>query len=104
VYVLPSFDEPFPMTLLEALSEGVPSVCTTSCGIAGDLAMTGAALVAEPSAPSLASAVGQLLRDAQLRNRTSEAARAASRAQYGMAAVAIQLERLYMRIAEGDSA
>ena len=32
VYVLPSFDEPFGMTILEALSVGTPVVCTTSTG------------------------------------------------------------------------
>ncbi|MCX5375753.1 glycosyltransferase [Streptomyces sp. NBC_00091] len=38
VYVLPSVDEPFPMSVLEALAVGVPPVVTHSNGLARDIA------------------------------------------------------------------
>lgn len=37
VYVLPSLNEPFPMSVLEALSVGTPTVISTSCHIASEL-------------------------------------------------------------------
>jgi len=49
VYVLPSVDEPFPMSLLEALALGVPSVCTDTCHIAAPLRDRGAAIVTDGS-------------------------------------------------------
>jgi glycosyltransferase involved in cell wall biosynthesis len=61
VYVLPSVDEPFPIALLEALAAGVPSVCTTGCGLANELRRYGAAIVADPAPQSLASAIAEAL-------------------------------------------
>jgi glycosyltransferase involved in cell wall biosynthesis len=49
VYVLPSINEPFPMSLLEALSLGVPSVRTDTCDIADLLIEYNAALVTDGS-------------------------------------------------------
>ena len=34
IYVLPSINEPFPMSVLEALSVGVPVIVSNSCGLA----------------------------------------------------------------------
>lgn len=45
VYVLPSVDEPFAMTVIEGLSAGTPVVCTVTCGIADEVAHRGAAIV-----------------------------------------------------------
>jgi glycosyltransferase involved in cell wall biosynthesis len=78
IYVLPSVDEPFPMTLLEALALGRPAVCTDSCGIAPALIDHGAAVVVSPGADSVADAVRKLLASpderAQLGARAAETA------------------------------
>ncbi|GAA3655638.1 glycosyltransferase [Streptomyces chitinivorans] len=95
VYVLPSVDEPFPMSVLEALAAGTPVVCTDSCGIAGELERRGAALVTDGSPGALAGAVLSLLEDRSLRERTAAAGRAAVRERFSVAAVADRLERLY---------
>jgi glycosyltransferase involved in cell wall biosynthesis len=95
VYVLPSVDEPFPMSLVEAMALGVPSVCTTSCGIAGLLRELDAAVVAEPDVASLAVAVLGLLADDARRAALGARARAAVAAQFSVAAVADALERDY---------
>ncbi|MGK5448679.1 glycosyltransferase [Streptomyces radiopugnans] len=95
VYVLPSVDEPFPMSVLEALAAGTPVVCTDSCGIAAELERRGAALVTDGSPGALAGAVLSLLEDRSLRERTAAAGRAAVRERFSLAAVADRLERLY---------
>ncbi|MFH0241131.1 glycosyltransferase [Streptomyces sp. HK10] len=95
VYVLPSVDEPFPMSVLEALAAGTPVVCTDSCGIAAELERRGAALVTDGSPGELAGAVLSLLEDRSLRERTAAAGRAAVRERFSVAAVADRLERLY---------
>jgi glycosyltransferase involved in cell wall biosynthesis len=95
VYVLPSVDEPFPMSVLEALAAGTPVVCTGSCGIAAELERRGAALVTDGSPEALAEAVLSLLEDRSLRERTAAAGRTAAREEFSLAAVADRLERLY---------
>ncbi|MCJ0871625.1 glycosyltransferase [Streptomyces sp. AP-93] len=61
VYVLPSVEEPFPMSVLEALSVGVPSVVTHSNGLARDIARAGAGAAVEPGPAGVAAAVLALL-------------------------------------------
>lgn len=101
VYVLPSVDEPFPMTLLEALSLGVPSICTTRCGLAGPLETVGAVLVAEPEVEPLARAMQRLIEDERLRERLSDAGIHATRTTFGIAGVVDRLQAEYRAAAAG---
>lgn len=95
VYVLPSVHEPFPMTVLEALAEGTPVVCTDSSGIAAELARRQAALVTDGSPEALADAVAALLEDRALRSRLAEAGRRAIDEVFSIRAVVDQLEDIY---------
>jgi glycosyltransferase involved in cell wall biosynthesis len=95
VYVLPSVHEPFPMTVLEALAEGTPVVCTDSSGIAAELARRQAALVTDGSPEALADAVGRLLVDEALRGRLADAGRRAIDEVFSIRAVVDRLEELY---------
>ncbi|MFI9251610.1 glycosyltransferase [Streptomyces sp. NPDC053069] len=95
VYVLPSLVEMFPMTVLEALAEGTPVVCTSSCGIAGELADRQAAMVTDGSPQALAEAVGRLLTDAALRRRLVDAGHRAIREVFSIRAVVDRLEDMY---------
>ncbi|MEU9105408.1 glycosyltransferase [Streptomyces xanthophaeus] len=61
VYVLPSVDEPFPMSVLEALSVGVPPVVTHSNGLAREIAAAGAGRAVDPGPAGVAAAVLSLL-------------------------------------------
>jgi glycosyltransferase involved in cell wall biosynthesis len=103
VFVLPSVDEPFPMTVLEALSSGTPTVVTDSCHIAGDLARRGAVAVSGSSPMQLADVVHGLLgnpeRQAELRTAGFEALGDA----YGIESVVDNLEASYARVIQGRS-
>jgi len=98
VYVLPSFDEPFPMTLLEAMSLGLPCVCTDSCGISAELRETGAAVVTDGSAENMAAAVRELLRDGGRRRALGRRARAVAQRLYSVTGVADRLEEIYSSV------
>ncbi|MER5428324.1 glycosyltransferase [Streptomyces sp. NPDC002588] len=95
VYVLPSVREPFPMTVLEALAEGTPVVCTDSSGISAELARRKAALVTDGSPEALADAVAALLADGELRRGLADAGRRAIDEVFSIRAVVDRLEGLY---------
>jgi glycosyltransferase involved in cell wall biosynthesis len=98
VYVLPSVDEPFPMSLLEALSLGVPSVCTDTCGIAELVAQYRAAVVTDGSPEQLADAVQHLLDDDDARVALSRRARKVVREVFSIEAVVDELEAIYTAV------
>jgi glycosyltransferase involved in cell wall biosynthesis len=98
LYVLPSVDEPFPMSLLEALSLGLPSVCTDSCGLADVLQEHGAAVVTDGTVNGLASAVQAILTSPPLRSELSSNALKMIAERFSMQAIGDQLERSYREI------
>jgi glycosyltransferase involved in cell wall biosynthesis len=93
VYVLPSVDEPFPMSVLEALSVGTPPVVTGSNGLAAEISRTGAGRVVG-GADGIAPAVLELL-DAGAGQAASQAAWELSRTSFSMDAVVDELRRIY---------
>jgi glycosyltransferase involved in cell wall biosynthesis len=96
LYVLPSVDDQaYPMSLLEAMAAGVPSICTTVCGLAGTLAREGAAIVANPTDDALYGAIRRLLTDRPGRARLSARAAATAASAFSMTAVAEVLEEEY---------
>ncbi|MTB72657.1 glycosyltransferase [Arsenicicoccus sp. MKL-02] len=95
IYVLPSVDEPYPMTVLEAMSLGRPVVVTDSCGLAPIVERRAAGSVTPPGAAGVAMAVDRLLSDPSLRTQSGGNARAAIRDELGMEPVVAQLERSY---------
>ena len=95
VYVLPSVDEPYPMSVLEAMAAGLPVVVTDSCGLAPAIERHGAGIVVDSSQDSFTSAVRRLLTDPDEARAMGEAGARAAREEFGMAAVSAELERLY---------
>ncbi len=61
VYVLPAVREPYPMSVLEAMSVGLPVVVTRDCGLASLIEHSGCGVVTDPEVPALADAVATLL-------------------------------------------
>lgn len=95
VYVLPSVNEPFPITVLEALSCGVPSVVTNTCFIGLMLEENEAALVSSPEPEMLAESVSRILLSPELAQRLSNAGRRLIREKLTVDRVTDRLETYY---------
>ena len=95
VYVLPSIDEPYPMSVLEAMSLGVPVVITNSCGLAPAVTEIGCGIVVDDSLEALVGAVATVLRDDVLTHSMGRAGALASRNRFGMQAIAEALATSY---------
>ncbi|MFF7177607.1 glycosyltransferase [Streptomyces sp. NPDC008121] len=101
VYVLPSVDEPFPMSVLESLSVGTPAVVTGSNGLARDIEEAGAGRVVADAA-GLAPAVHALL-DPRENDEASAAARKLAAEAFSMDAVVDTLLDVYERARAGQA-
>ena len=73
VYVLPSIDEPYGMSVLEAMSVGLPVVITESCGLASLVRTTGSGVVTDPSLEGLVEGVRAIISDPAAARRMGEA-------------------------------
>lgn len=87
VYVLPSVDEPYPMSVLEAMATGTATVCTDDCGFSGLLMDADAALVVRPEAAAVADAVRKLVDEPLLRERLAHRASALIESVFSIEAV-----------------
>lgn len=96
IYVLPSMDEPYPMSVLEAMAIGVPVVISDSCGLADAVTRLKCGIVF-PAGDllGLVDAVRRLLGDDALRLEMGARGRAAAQLEFGVDAVAQQLENHY---------
>lgn len=95
IYVLPSVDEPFPMSVLEALSVGLPVVITETCGLAPFVRSAEAGLVVDHSQESLTSAIELLLTDREVALRMGKNGRALVEREFSIEAVAALLAGHY---------
>ncbi|MDQ1288428.1 MAG: hypothetical protein QG622_1993 [Actinomycetota bacterium] len=96
LFVFPSVErQACPMSLLEAMAAGVPSICTTECSLAGTVAREQAAIVANPTDDALFGAMRRLLVDRAARARLSARAAATAASVFSMTAVAEALEERY---------
>lgn len=74
VYVLPSINEPYPMSVLEALARSVPVVITETCGLAEEIRVAQAGHVVAAGAVPVTNAVRELLAEPRLQRRMAAAA------------------------------
>ena len=95
VYVLPSVDEPYPMSVLEAFSAGLPVIVTDTCGLAGDIKSAGVGIVVSNNVDDLAQAMRRLLSDSALRLRMGKKGKALAEGTFSMTAVAETLASAY---------
>ena len=95
LFVLPSTYEPYPMSVLEAMSAGRAVIVTDVCGLAPAVQETGCGIVVDTSYESLLGAVRRLLQDpAELAAMGARAAEVA-RERFSMGAITDRLEDLY---------
>ena len=101
LYVLPAVDEPFPMSVLEAMSLGLPVVITDSCGLAPFVRDASAGVVVDSSHDQLARAVEGLLNDPVGRARAGANARALVERKFALTTVAEDVDAIYRDVLSG---
>jgi hypothetical protein len=79
----------------------VPSLLSPNVAVAEELAMAGAAALAEPTAPVLAERIAALLVDEDARRALAERGRAVVPARYGRPAAARGLAEAYASVVAG---
>lgn len=104
VHVLPSVNEVFPMSVLEALASGTPTVCTESSGIADRLRDRGAAVVTDTTTAGLADGILALLEDEERWQDVRREGWAMVADEYSAERVARDLEGLYAPGGPADDA
>lgn len=104
IYVLPSHNEPFPMSVLEAMSLGRPVVISHDCGLASAVRDSGAGIVTGGDGPALQDAIARLLDDAALRRSCGAAGRRLMQSQLSLESVIDTLEPIYESAAAGSPA
>ena len=104
IFVLPSYNEGLPISLLEAMSWGVPVVSTTVGGIP-ELIRDGTDgyLIEAGDVPALARRLAELAGDPDLRRRMGRAGREQVAESFSREAVLPRLEQLYADISRGRS-
>lgn len=100
VFVLPSVREPYPMSVLEAMSVGLPVVVAADCGLAEMIDRTGCGIVVDGAADAgaYAAAVASILSDAGVAAEMARRARTTAQAEFGMPAIGAELESVYAAV------
>jgi glycosyltransferase involved in cell wall biosynthesis len=101
VYVLPSVREPHPMSVLEAMSVGLPVVVTNDCGLADMVEQSRSGIVTDPAVPALVAAVDSILGDRPRAQSMGERGRETVHTHFGMRAIGDRLLDTYAEVAEG---
>ncbi len=98
VYVLPAVDEPYPMSVLEAMALGLPVVVTDSCGLAAAVGRAGAGHVVDATQAALEAALDELLADPERARDMGRAGRALVEREMAMGDVATRLGSTYAEL------
>lgn len=96
IYVLPSENEPFPMSVLEAMSLGLPVIISEDCGLSPAVRKADAGAVVDGTPAAVADAMSALLGDHARRKACGENARKLAVESFSMEAIAESLERFYV--------
>ncbi len=102
VFVLPSWQEGFPMAVVEAMATGLPVVCTPA-GAMGDMVEDGKGGILVPvrDIPKLVEALRSLARDPRRCARMGQFNREKARAEYAYSVFAPRLAAIFRRAARG---
>jgi glycosyltransferase involved in cell wall biosynthesis len=103
VYVLPSVQEPFPMTVLEAMMLGIPVIIRADNGLADFVETHGCGVVVDGGPQSFAQAISDLLADRSSAREIGRRGRSAAESAFGIAGVGRELEQAYRHVLYEDS-
>jgi glycosyltransferase involved in cell wall biosynthesis len=95
IFALPSLNENFGNTVLEAMVRGIPVVVSSGAGVAQVVREADSGLVAEPTASALADAIRTLAADPARAAAMGEAGRNAAVSLYGWPAIAERMIAAY---------
>lgn len=95
VYVLPSVNEPYPMSVLESLAVGIPTVIGTTCGLADIVREGQAGAVIEEGPENVVTAVRPLLASKEAREAAAAGAHRTALTKLDISTVAEDLATLY---------
>lgn len=102
VYCLPSYNEGFPMGVLEAMSAGIPVVSTIVGGIPDAIANGEEGILIEPGdIDKLAESIIRLIKNRDLNSQFSAAAKNKFEHSFSTDAVMPQLDDIYKNLLEG---
>jgi glycosyltransferase involved in cell wall biosynthesis len=97
VYVLPSVNEPFPMTVLEAMSVGLPCIVTNTCGLVAAIRDAQAIRIVDDSVGSLVAELRLLLSAPAVRVVTGQRARREVEDHFSIRGVCASVLGVYAR-------
>lgn len=95
IYVLPSVDEPYPMSVLEAMGAHLPVIITESCGLAPAVDAGRAGTVTSEQSGAIIAAVEKFLADPAERAATGERARRLVVEEFSMGPIIDKLVQCY---------
>ena len=98
VYVLPALDEPFGLTVIEAMVQERPVVVTEECGLADVVRDSDSGLVVDTSVEGLTAAIRTLVADAEARERMGRNGRRTVLEQFTVEAAARRLVGYYEEV------
>jgi glycosyltransferase involved in cell wall biosynthesis len=103
IFVLPSRYEGFPLSIVEAMLAGTPVVATDVASVPEAVLHRRTGLLVPPDDPAaLASAIGELLRDADLGRALASAARERALERFTSAAMAREYMEIYAEITAAE--
>lgn len=100
IFVLPSVNEPFGMSVIEAMALGIPVVVTNSCGLAPTVQQYNAGIVCGPSQSEFTAAVEMLLGNETKRIEMGARGRVVVQEQFSLDAVITNLVGIYNEAAK----
>ncbi len=103
LYVMPSLWEGAPLSLLDAMAAGVPSVVTSVGGMPEQLDNGYCGIIVPPGDPAaMANAISDLLADEERMKEYSERSQTRSKEYYGSAEVAEKFQKIYLRLFKSE--
>lgn len=94
--ILPSYSENFGNVVVEAMAEGCPVIVSRAVGLADVVESSGAGIVVDGDAASVARAAESLLADPLMRERMGQRGASVARERFSWTVVAEQMEHLYV--------
>jgi glycosyltransferase involved in cell wall biosynthesis len=103
IFVLPSSDENFGLSVAEALAARTAAVVTPGVAIQEEIEAADAGLVVERNAEAVSRALTRLLRDPNLRGRLADNGRALIERSYAWDRIGAKLEDMYRTIVDEET-